>query len=87
MQLLFIDGRYDSLDGTTVQFSCVVGFCGVVGTMEVEFFVNNTATNQPNIAKDFTESTRYSDATTLTLTLNLTTTALSQYNNKSKVQF
>ena len=50
--------------------------------MEVEFFVNNTATNQPNIAKDFTESTRYSDATTLTLTLNLTTTALSQYNNK-----
>ena len=55
-----IDGP-DSLDCTTVQFSCVVGFSGITGAMELEFFVNNTATNQPNIAEDFTESTRYSE--------------------------
>ena len=42
-----IDGP-DSLDGTTVKFCCVVGFSGVAGAMEVKFFVNNIATNQPN---------------------------------------
>ena len=68
------------MDGTTVQFSCVVGCSGVAGTMEVDFFVNNTATNQPNIAEGFTESTvEFLNATTLRL--NLKTTALSQYHN------
>ena len=68
------------MDGTTVQFSCVVGFSGVAGTMEVDFFVNDTATNQPNIEAGFTESTvEFLNATTLKL--NLTTTASPQYNN------
>ena len=44
MHVVVIDGP-DSLDGTTVQFSCVVGFSGVAGAMEVQFFVNNTATS------------------------------------------
>ena len=70
LHVVIIDGP-DSLDGTTVQFSCVVGFSFVAGAMEVDFFVNNTATNQPNIAEDFTIIL---NTTTLTLTLNLTTT-------------
>ena len=72
------------MDGTTVQFSCVVGFSGVAGTMEVDFFVNNTATNQHNIEAGFTESmVEFLNATTQRL--NLTTTASSQYNNNTKV--
>ena len=57
LHAVIIDGpdSVNALDGTTVQFTCVVGFSGVAGTMEVDFFVNNTATNQPNIAEDFTE--------------------------------
>ena len=66
--------------GTTVQFSCVVEFSGVAGITEVDFFVNNTATNEPNIEAGFTESTVESLNAT-TLRLNLTTTASSQYNN------
>ena len=34
----------NAVDGATVQFSCVVQFSSV-GTREVDFFVNNTATN------------------------------------------
>ena len=68
------------MESTTVQFSCVVEFSGAAGTMEVDFFVNNTATNQPNIEAGFTESTvEFLNATTLRL--YLTTTASSQYNN------
>ena len=86
LHAVIIDGpdSVNAVDGTTVQFSCVIGFSGVAGTMEVDFFVNNTATNQPNIEAGFTESTvEFLNATTLRL--NLTTTASSQYNN-TKVQ-
>ena len=70
---------------SSVQFSCVVTFSGVAGTMEVDFFVNNTATNQPNIAEGFTKFTvEFLNATTLRL--NLTTTALSQYNDNTTIQ-
>ena len=82
LHAVIIDGpdSVNAVDGTTVQFSCVIGFSGVAGTMEVDFFVNNTATNQPNIEAGFTESTvEFLNATTLRL--NLTTTASSQYNN------
>ena len=82
LHAVIIDGpdSVNAVDGTTVQFSCVVGFSGVAGTMEVDFFVNNTATNEPNIEAGFTESTvEFLNATTLRL--NLTTTASSQYNN------
>ena len=51
-----------------------------MGTREFDFFVNNTATNHPNIEANFTESTvEFLNSTTQRL--NLTTTALSQYNN------
>ena len=86
LHAVIIDGpdSVNAVDGTTVQFSCVVRFSGVAGTMEVDFFVNNTATNQPNIEAGFTESTvEFLNATTLRL--NLTTTASSQYNNNTKV--
>ena len=86
LHAVIIDGpdSVNAVDGTTVQFSCVVEFSGVAGTMEVDFFVNNTATNQPNIEAGFTESTvEFLNATTLRL--NLTTTASSQYNNNTKV--
>ena len=82
-----IDGpdSVNAVDGTTVQFSCVVGFSGVAGTMEVDFFVNNTATNNPDIIEaGFTEST-VEFLNTTTQRLNLTTTASSQYNNNTKV--
>ena len=72
------------MDGTTVQFSCVVEFSGVAGITEVDFFVNNTATNQPNIEAGFTKSTVESLNAT-TLRLNLTTTASSQYNNNTAI--
>ena len=83
---VIIDGpdSVNAVDGTTVQFSCVVGFSGVAGTMEIDFFVNNTATNQPNIEAGFTESTvKFLNATTLKL--NLTTIASSQYNNNTTI--
>ena len=72
------------MDGTTVQFSCVVEFSDVAGTREVDFFVNNTATNDPNIEAGFTESTvEFLNATTQRL--NITTTASSQYNNNTTI--
>ena len=59
-----------AVDGTTVQFSCVVEFSGVAGTMEIDFFVNDTATNQPNIEAGFTESmVEFLNVTTLSLNL------------------
>ena len=63
------------MDGTTVQFSCVVV------AEEIAYFVNNSATNEQNIIDaGFTESgVEFLNATTLRL--NLTATALSQYNN------
>ena len=65
----------NTVDGTTVQFSCVVA------AEEINYFVNETATNQPDIIQaGFIESTiDFLNATTLRL--NLTATALSQYNN------
>ena len=58
----------NAVDGTTVQFSCVVV------AKEINYFVNETATNQPNIVDaGFTESVVHN--------LNDTATALSQYNN------
>ena len=62
------------MDGTTVQFSCVVV------AEEINYFVNNTPTNEQNIIDaGFKESTV--DNLDDTRSLNLTTTALSQYNN------
>ena len=59
------------MDGTTVQFSCVVV------AEKIDYFVNNSATNEQNIIDaGFTESgVEFLNATTLTAT------ALSQYNN------
>ena len=63
------------MDGTTVQFSCVVV------AEEIDYFVNNTPTNQPNIVDaGFKEST-VDNLNDTTRRLNLTATALSQYNN------
>ena len=63
------------MDGTTVQFSCVVV------AEEIDYFVNNTSTNQQNIIDaGFKEST-VDNLNDTTIRLNLTTTALSQYNN------
>ena len=61
------------MDGTTVQFSCVVV------AEKVDYFVNETATNQPNIIKaGFIESpVDILNATTL----SLTATVLSKYHN------
>ena len=63
------------MDGTTVQFSCVVV------AEEIAYFVNNTPTNRQNIIDaGFTESgVEFLNDTTQRL--NLTATALSQYNN------
>ena len=65
----------NAVDGTTVQFSCVVA------AEEINYFVNDTATNKPDIIlAGFIESTiDFLNATTLRL--NLTVTASSQYNN------
>ena len=63
------------MDGTTVQFSCVVV------AEEIDYFVNNTPTNQQNIVDaGFKEST-VDNLNDTTRRLNLTATALSQYNN------
>ena len=63
------------MDGTTVQFSCVVV------ADEIDYFVNNTPTNQQNIDDaGFKEST-VDNLNDTTRRLNLTATALSQYNN------
>ena len=63
------------MDGTAVQFSCVVV------AEEIDYFVNNTSTNQQNIIDaGFKEST-VDNLNDTTIRLNLTTTALSQYNN------
>ena len=63
------------MDGTTVQFSCVAV------AEEINYFVNNTATNQQNIIDaGFTES-GVDILNDTTRRLNLTATALSQYNN------
>ena len=63
------------MDGTTVQFSCVVV------AEEIDYFVNNTPTNIQNIVDaGFKEST-VDNLNDTTRRLNLTATALSQYNN------
>ena len=63
------------MDGTTVQFSCVAV------AEEINYFVNNTATNEQNIIDaGFTES-GVDILNDTTRRLNLTATALSQYNN------
>ena len=63
------------MDGTTVQFSCVVV------ADEIDYFVNESATNQQNIVDaGFKEST-VDNLNDTTRRLNLTATALSQYNN------
>ena len=65
----------NAVDGTTVQFSCVVI------AKEINYFVNGTATNQPNITQaGFIEST-FDFLNATMLRLNLTATASSQYNN------
>ena len=62
------------MDGTTVQFSCTVI------AEEIDIFVNDTATNEQNIIQaGFIESQDILNATTRRL--NVTATALSQYNN------
>ena len=64
------------MDGTTVQFSCVVV------AEEINYFINNTPTNKPNIVQaGFMESDTADILNATTLRLNLTATALSQYNN------
>ena len=69
------------MDGTTVQFSCVIQF-SFTGTREVKFFVNETSTKKQNIIQaGFTESDQAEELNATTLRLNLTTTASSQYNN------
>ena len=65
----------NAVDGATVQFSCVVV------AQEIDYFVNETATKQPNIIQaGFIEST-VDVLNATTLRLNLTATASSQYNN------
>ena len=65
----------NAVDGTTIQFSCVVV------AEEINYFVNETATNQPDIIRaGFIEST-FDFLNATMLRLNLTATALSQYNN------
>ena len=63
------------MDGTTVQFSCVVV------AEEINYFVNGTATNDPNIAEAGFIVSNVDNLNNTTLRLNLTATALSQYNN------
>ena len=64
------------MDGTTVQFSCTIV------AEEIDYFVNNTATNRPHITEaGFNESDSVDVLNATTRTLNLTATALSQYNN------
>ena len=74
---VIIDGpdSVNAVDGTTVQFSCVVV------ADEIDYFVNQTATNKQNIVDaGFKEST-VDNLNDTTRRLNLTATALSQYNN------
>ena len=74
---VIIDGpdSVNAVNGTTVQFSCVVV------AEEIDYFVNNTPTNQQNIVDaGFKEST-VDNLNDTTRRLNLTATALSQYNN------
>ena len=62
------------MDGTIVEFSCTVI------AEEIDIFVNDTATNEQNIIQaGFIESQDILNATTRRL--NVTATALSQYNN------
>ena len=68
------------MDGTTVQFICVVQFSSV-GTREVDFFVNNTATNAANIVEAGFAESSFDILNATKRRLNLTATALSQYNN------
>ena len=63
------------MDGTAVQFSCVVV------ADEIDYFVNVTPTNQQNIVDaGFKEST-VDNLNDTTQKLNLTATALSPHNN------
>ena len=77
LHAVIIDGpdSVNAVDGTTVQFSCTVV------ADEINFFANNTQINDPKIVQaGFIESTV--DALNATARrLNLTATALSQYNN------
>ena len=62
------------MEGTIVQFSCTVI------AEEIDIFVNDTATNEKNIIQaGFIESQDILNATIRRL--NVTATALSQYNN------
>ena len=63
------------MDGTAIQFSCVVV------ADEIDYFVNVTPTNQQNIVDaGFKEST-VDNLNDTTQKLNLTATALSPHNN------
>ena len=63
------------MDGTKVQFSCVIV------AEEIDYFVNNTPANIQNIVDaGFKEST-VDNLNDTTRRLNLTATAMSQYNN------
>ena len=63
------------MDGTIVQFSCVVV------AEEINYFINDTATNDPNIAEAGFIESKVDILNITTLRLNLTATASSQYNN------
>ena len=63
------------MDGTTVQFSCVVV------AEELDYFVNGTRANQQNIVDAGFIESGVESLNDTTLRLNLTATALSQYNN------
>ena len=63
------------MDGTAVQFSCTVV------AEEIDYIVNGTRTNQPNIIDAGFIESEVDVLNATTRRLNLTTTALSQYNN------
>ena len=63
------------MDGTTVQFTCVVV------AEEIDYFVNETRTKHPDITNAGFDESSFKRLNATTLRLNLTTTASSQYNN------
>ena len=65
----------NAVDGTKVQFSCVVV------AEEIDYFVNGTRINQPDIIDAGFIESEVNMLNDTTLRLNLTATALSQYNN------
>ena len=72
-----IDGpdSVNAVEGTTIQYICVVV------ADEIDYFVNGTRTNQQNIVDAGFIESEVNKLNDMTLRLNLTATALSQYNN------